>query len=143
MAVEDVASPGEGNAALPPPPVEPRGRKKKIIRPAREKKGAVARCEYFLFLGFFSFFRHLPFTLAFRVGELLGWLFYLCDWSHRRIGLTNLALAFPHKSVAEHRRILRESLLNLGRLAVEFSHMRTLTKENIGARVRFADFAQW
>lgn len=143
MAVEDVASRGEGNAALPPPSVELRGRKKKVIRPAREKKGVLARCEYLLVLGILSFFRLLPFALAFRVGEFLGGLFYLCDWHHRRIGLTNLALAFPHKSAAEHRRILRESLLNLGRLAAEFSHMHTLTKENIGERVHFADFERW
>jgi Kdo2-lipid IVA lauroyltransferase/acyltransferase len=127
----------------PPSSIAAQGRKRKVVRPAREKKGALARCEYVLALGLLSLFRFLPFPLAFRVGEAIGWLLYQCDRLHRRIGLTNLALAFPHKSEAERRQILRESLLNLGRLVAEFCHLQTLTKDNIGERVRFVDFAQW
>ena len=129
--------------AQPPSASEPRGRKRKVIRPARSKKGLLARAEYVFIRSLLGFFRLLPFPLAFRVGEALGWLLYHCDRSHRRIGLTNLALAFPHKSEAERRQILRESLYNLGRLVAEFCHMHTLTKDNISRRVRFADFAQW
>ena len=129
--------------AQPPSASEPRGRKRKVIRPARAKKGLLARAEYVFIRSLLGFFRLLPFPLAFRVGEAIGWLLYHCDRSHRRIGLTNLALAFPHKSEAERRQILRESLYNLGRLVAEFCHMHTLTKDNISRRVRFADFAQW
>jgi KDO2-lipid IV(A) lauroyltransferase len=57
--------------------------------------------------------------------------------------LKNLSLAFPHKSEAERQQILRESLLNLGRLVAEFCHLHTLTRANISERVRFTDFAQW
>jgi KDO2-lipid IV(A) lauroyltransferase len=129
--------------AHPLPAGEVQEQKKKVIRPASEKKRALARCEYILVLGLLSLFRLLPFSLAFRVGEAIGWLFYRCDRPHRRIGLTNLALAFPHKSEAERQQILRESLLNLGRLIAEFCHMHTLTRDNIGERVRFTDFTQW
>src|SRR5207247_9154121 len=75
--------------------------------------------------------------------EGVGWLLYLLDRSRRRVGLLNLALVFPHKSEAERRTILRESMLNLGRLVAEFCHLHTLTPENISERVRFADLAQW
>jgi Kdo2-lipid IVA lauroyltransferase/acyltransferase len=118
-------------------------RKKKVIRPAREKHYVIARLEYALFLGLFFFFRLLPFRVAFHTGEVVGWLLYLFDRGHRRTGLRNLALAFPHKSAAEHRQILRASLLNFGRLIAEFCHLHRLTPENISARVQFADFLQW
>jgi len=126
-----------------PSPASLRPQKKKNIRPAREKNRLVARGEYVLFIGLFSFFRCLPFRLAFRVGETIGWLLYICDRSHRRVGMINLALAFPEKSEAERRRILRESLLNLGRLMAEFCHLYTLTKENIAEHVRLANPEYW
>jgi len=121
----------------------PHPRKKKLIRPAREKNRLVAYGEYLLFTGLFSFFRALPFRVAFRVGEWIGWLLYVCDWSHRRVGLINLALAFPEKSETERRAILRESMLNLGRLIAEFCHLHTLTKDNIAERVRLANPEYW
>jgi KDO2-lipid IV(A) lauroyltransferase len=117
--------------------------KKKIIRPAREKNRILAYGEYLLFVGLFSFFRFLPFPIAFRVGELIGWLLYVCDRPHRRVGMINLALAFPEKSEAERRAILRESLLNLGRLMAEFCHLHTLSTENIAERVSLADPEHW
>jgi len=118
-------------------------RKKKIIRPASKRHPVAARCEYVLFLILFSFLRALPFRIAFRVGEWIGRLLYHCDRHHRRVGLLNLSIAFPHKSVAEHHTILRESLLNLGRMVAEFCHLHALRAETISQRVTFADFAQW
>ncbi|MBI3304673.1 MAG: lysophospholipid acyltransferase family protein [Deltaproteobacteria bacterium] len=146
MAAEDSpASPAstEGAAAQPLSASGSQVRKKKAIRPAREKSRAVARLEYLLFLAFFFLFRLLPFRLAFRVGEGVGWLLYLLDQPHRQVGLRNLELAFPNKSAAERQAILRESLLNLGRLAAEFCHLHALTKKNISERVRLADLGQW
>jgi len=143
VAAEDVASSVRGTETDPLPVTNSQERRKKSIRPASEKKRALARCEYILVLGFLSLFRLLPFSLAFRIGEAIGWLLYQCDRPHRRIGLMNLGFAFPHKSEAERQQILRESLLNLGRLIAEFCHMHTLTRDHIGERVRFTDFAQW
>ena len=118
-------------------------RKKKVIRSAREKHPFVARCEYILFVSLFFLLRALPFRVAFRLGERIGWLLYVCDRPHRRVGLINLALAFPEKSEEERHAILRESLRNLGRLVAEFCHCHTLTPETIAERVSFTDFAQW
>ena len=124
-------------------PQQERRRRKKIIRPAREKKHALARLEYVLFLALFTFFRVLPFRVAFRLGEGLGSLLYWIDWPHRKVGLTNLALAFPAKDTAERQRILRESFRNLGRLLAEFCHLRSLTPENIHERVQFENETEW
>lgn len=118
-------------------------RKKKVVRPAREKHPVLARCEYLLFIALFSFLRALPFRVAFRCGEFIGWLLYVCDWPHCRVGRINLAIAFPNKSPAERDAILRESLRNLGRLVAEFCHSHTLTPETIAERVAFTDFEQW
>lgn len=143
MTTEGTPSSPTEAATQPLSPPRSQVRKKKVIRPARAKGRIAARCEYILFRMVFSFFRLLPFRLAFRAGEGIGWLLYVLDRPHRRVGLLNLALAFPHKSEAERRLILRESLLNLGRLVAEFCHFHTLTRENIGDRVRFADLVQW
>jgi len=143
VAVEGTSASSAEDSSQPIPPTQPQVRKKKIIRPAREKHHVIARLEYVLFLGLFFFFRLLPFRVAFHTGEAVGWLLYLFDRGHRRTGLLNLALAFPHKSVAEHRQILRASLLNFGRLIAEFCHLQRLTPENIRARVQFGDFLQW
>lgn len=143
VAADNTFSSPAGAAAPLSSPTPALKRKKKIIRPARQKSRIVARLEYCLFLGLFFFFRLLPFPMAFRIGEGIGWLLYLCDRPHRRVGLINLAIAFPHKSEAERRAILRASLVNLGRMIAEFCHMHTLTKDNIHTRVRFADHAQW
>lgn len=118
-------------------------RRKKAIRPARTKHSLVARVEYVFFVLLFTLLRRLPFRLAFRIGEMVGWVLYHCDRPHRRVGLLNLALAFPEKSAAEHRAILKESWRNLGRSVAEFCHMHTLNQDNIGERVRFSDFAYW
>ena len=118
-------------------------RKKKVVRPARTRHPVIARCEYLLFMALFSFLRALPFRVAFRVGEGIGWLLYHCDRRHRRVGLLNLSIAFPQKSKAEHLAILRESLFNLGRMVAEFCHMHTLTPETVQERIAFTDFAQW
>ena len=132
-------------SAEPAPAVsqQDRPRRKKRIRPAREKRHLLARIEYVLFLVAFAFFRALPFHLAFRVGEGIGTLLYWLDRPHRRVGLTNLALAFPAKDKAERHRILRESFRNLGRLLAEFCHLRALTPENIHQRVQFENEAEW
>lgn len=135
------APPPDGAPSLPQS--ESASRRKKRIRPPRQRKNLPARIEYVLFLAVFSFFRGLPFPIAFRVGEWVGRVLSVLDRPHRRIGLTNLALAFPDKSVAERRRILRASFVNLGRLLAEFCHLGTLTEQNIRDRVGFENEAEW
>lgn len=135
------APPPDGAPSLPQS--EPPSRRKKRIRPPRQRKNLLARIEYVLFLAVFSFFRGLPFPIAFRVGEWVGRVLSVLDRPHRKIGLTNLALAFPDRSVAERRRILRASFVNLGRLLAEFCHLGTLTEQNIRDRVGFEDEAEW
>ena len=60
-----------------------------------------------------------------------------------RIGMRNLAIAFPERSHATRRRILRHSLQNLGRTAVEFVRLPQLSDEQLREMVRFEDEAWW
>jgi KDO2-lipid IV(A) lauroyltransferase len=99
--------------------------------------------EYAIFRAGFAFFALLPRRLALAAGALLGELFYRLDFPHRRIALFNLRLAFPDKSDAERRAILRRSCRNLGRVAAEFCHLPALTPESVRAYVRFDDPEHW
>jgi KDO2-lipid IV(A) lauroyltransferase len=85
----------------------------------------------------------LPLWAALRLGELLAWLVYALDRPHRRIGMRNLAIAFPDKPLGERRGILRRSFLNLGRMAAELAHLPRLDAARLAEMVQFEDEAWW
>ena len=101
------------------------------------------RLEYAIFRTAFAFFSALPMDVALRVGACLGELFYFFDVRDRRIAMYNLGLAFPEKSLAERRRILRASCRNLGRLAAEFCHLPQLTAEKLRGVLTWPDRDFW
>jgi KDO2-lipid IV(A) lauroyltransferase len=96
-----------------------------------------------VFAAVFSFFSALPRRVALAVGAFLGEILYRVDVPHRRIALYNLALAFPDRSDAERRDILRRSCRNLGRVGAEFCHLRSLTPENVRTYVHVDDPQRW
>jgi KDO2-lipid IV(A) lauroyltransferase len=119
-------------------------------RPARKRvaKGAEAvspwhRVEYAAVRALAGVLAALPAAIALRLGALVGTCFYLLSWPHRRIGMRNLAIAFPDRPRADHRRILRQSLQNLGRTAVELVRLPRVSDDALRAMVRFADEAWW
>jgi KDO2-lipid IV(A) lauroyltransferase len=65
------------------------------------------------------------------------------DRRHRRIGLQNLAIAFPEKSQRARMRILLASYRNLGRMIAECTQLSRLTPENVRERIAFADEPLW
>jgi KDO2-lipid IV(A) lauroyltransferase len=85
----------------------------------------------------------LPLQVAMFLGEAAALMAHVVDRRHRRIGLTNLRIAFPGRSSREHRRILRASWLNLGRMAAESCHMRKLNRENVSKWVTFENAEYW
>src|SRR5262245_19934367 len=114
-------------AALAPGPR--RGRR----GPAGRRPGPLrARLEYPLLRAIVGTLGLLPLWFALRLGEIGAFLVYLLDAPHRRIGMRNLALAFPDRPLGARRRILRRSFLNLGRMAAEPAHLPRLS----GARLR-------
>lgn len=101
------------------------------------------RLELLVFRAAIGCFAALPRRLALRVGAFLGDLFYLLDRRDRRIALHNLAIAFPEKSEAERRGILRTSVRNLGRTAAEICHLATLTPTSVRDYVTVEDPPRW
>lgn len=101
------------------------------------------RLELFVFRAAIGFFAVLPRRLALRVGVLLGDLFYLLDRRDRRIALHNLGIAFPDRTPAEHRALLRASVRNLGRTAAEICHLASLTPDTVREYVTIEDPARW
>ena len=75
--------------------------------------------------------RWLPRPVARAIGRGVAISFY---WLHprlRRVGMRNLELAFPEKSLAERERILKDVYLSLGRLLAEIPKFPAYTLENV------------
>jgi KDO2-lipid IV(A) lauroyltransferase len=66
---------------------------------------------------------------AFAIG--LAHVVYLLHFRLRQVGMRNLAMVFPEKSLAERRRILRGVFTSLGRQLAELCQFPRYTPENI------------
>jgi KDO2-lipid IV(A) lauroyltransferase len=85
----------------------------------------------------------MPRRTAYVAAEGLAALGYRLAGRQHRAGLRNLRMTMPHLSESEHRRILRGSFSNLGRLLVEFSHFPELNKTNISSLVEYEGFENY
>jgi KDO2-lipid IV(A) lauroyltransferase len=81
----------------------------------------------------------LPLGVALRLGAGVATLVLFLARSVERVGMINLGIAFPEKSVAARRRILRASMQNLGRMVAEIAHLPSFSDEELRYRVRFVD----
>ena len=79
----------------------------------------------------------LPRPLARAVGIALGQTIYLLHGKLRRVGMRNLALAFPEKSVGERRKIVRHLFTSLGRQFAEVCLFPRYTRENVNRTVTY------
>ena len=101
------------------------------------------RLEYAAVWPFIKLLGILPLSLARAVGIGLAWIFYPLHFRLRRVGMRNLALAFPEKSAAERSRILRGEFTSLGRQLAEVCHFPRLTQENIDSVVVYDGFENY
>ncbi len=85
----------------------------------------------------------LPDFVLSVLGHMGGWLGYLLDVRHIRIGLRNLAFAFPDKSPRERKRILRASYINLGLSAAEYIRLGGFFYRRLRRRVKYSRFEYW
>jgi KDO2-lipid IV(A) lauroyltransferase len=72
----------------------------------------------------------LPRPLARALAMAVAHLFGVLNRRLRCVGLRNLEIAFPEKSAAERRRILRGVFTSLGRQLAEFCRFPSYTREN-------------
>ncbi len=85
----------------------------------------------------------LPLPVAMRLAASVAALVIRVARPLRRIGLTNLAIAFPDKADAERAAILVASYRNLGRMIAECAHLADLNATNVRDTIRFADDRIW
>lgn len=83
----------------------------------------------------------LPRPAAIALGISLGRIVYWLPGRLRRTGERNLTLAFPEKSEAERRRLLRGCFESLGRLLGEFSQLGKATPEKLRNLIEYDQVA--
>jgi KDO2-lipid IV(A) lauroyltransferase len=93
--------------------------------------------EYGLVVVTMTVTRLLPWRMVQGMGSALGFLFYSLDRRHRRIAMANVAAAFPRRSHAEHRRLVRRVFGHFGRLLFEMLKFSGLTRDAMLRRVEF------
>ena len=98
------------------------------------------RLEYALVWFGVKGFGILPRPLARAAGILLAQIIYLVHIRLRHVGMRNLELAFPEKSVRERRKILRGEFTSLGRQLAEVCLFPSYTKENLRSVVVYDGF---
>ncbi len=96
-----------------------------------KKSSAQIWLEYSVVRIFLAFLRILPRRAAMWIGVALGREAFHLLAKLRRVGLRNLELAFPEKSVAERVGILKGAFRNLGRVMAVVSEFGDLTAENL------------
>jgi Kdo2-lipid IVA lauroyltransferase/acyltransferase len=115
-------------------------------RDASERRAQPAfhhRVEYAAFRLVYGCLALLPLAVAMRVAAAAAACAIRVDRRHRRIGLINLAIAFPEKSDRERLQILLASYRNLGRMIAECAQLDRLTPETVRGRVTIDDVALW
>ena len=70
-----------------------------------------------------------PLSRAFAIA--ISQVVYLLHFRLRQVGMRNLAMVFPEKSVAERKRILRGEFTSLGRQLAELCQFPRYTPENV------------
>ena len=101
------------------------------------------RLEYALAWPLIKTLSLLPRPLARVAAISLAWLVYLLHGRLRRVGMRNLALAFPEKKRSERARILRAEFTSLGRQLAEVCQFPRYTPENVGRVVIYDGFENY
>jgi KDO2-lipid IV(A) lauroyltransferase len=95
------------------------------------------RLEYLAVSALVAVVRAMPQRVVITCGTLLGLAAYHLDRPHRRVAETNVRFAFPARSAAERRRIVRGAFMHFGRLLVELLKFSTLSPAAMLSRVEF------
>ncbi|MGO9263667.1 MAG: lysophospholipid acyltransferase family protein [Candidatus Binataceae bacterium] len=101
------------------------------------------RAVFWLLVGLVHLLSLLPDFVLYPLGGTGGWLAYLLDRRHVRIGMRNLEIAFPERGVGDRRRILRESYFNIGRSCAEYVRLGGFFYRRVKTKVSYDRFAYW
>ena len=96
-----------------------------------------SRLLFWLFRAILHLLSLVPDFILYPLGVLGGKIAYRLDRRHVRIGMKNLEIAFPEKSVEERANILRKSYVNLGRSAAEYIRLGGFFYQRLKRRVKY------
>jgi Kdo2-lipid IVA lauroyltransferase/acyltransferase len=113
------------------------------LRKSQLELGFKDRVLFYLMAGLLHAFSLIPDFLLYPLGIAGGFIGYCLDRRHLLIGMKNLAIAFPEKSEADRRRILRASYINVGRGAAEIIRLGGFFYRRLKRRVTYDRFAYW
>jgi KDO2-lipid IV(A) lauroyltransferase len=113
------------------PPKRPERRSQPLELDAR------SRILFWIFRGILMALSLIPDFILYPLGMLGGYVGYLLDSRHVRIGMKNLEIAFPEKSEDQRRRILRASYLNLGRSGAEYIRLGGFFYNRLKQRISY------
>jgi KDO2-lipid IV(A) lauroyltransferase len=77
--------------------------------------------------------RRLPEPMVSAWGASIGLAFYLLDWQHRRVALSNLEQCFPNRPAHERRAIARATFKHFGQVLLKLLTFSALTPEQMMA----------
>lgn len=98
---------------------------------SRKKNRVVERIEYAIYHAIATAIRSVRPRTAAAVGSAIGALGSVLLRKRDRLGMRNLAIAFPEKSEKERRAILDASWRHFGREMIAFVRAQTLSREEI------------
>jgi KDO2-lipid IV(A) lauroyltransferase len=101
------------------------------------------RAIFYLLLSVIHAFSLIPDFMLVRLGAAGGWIVYLINRRHARIGMRNLEIAFPERDPAARRRILRASYMNLGRSFAECIRLGGFFYQRICRKVAYQRLEYW
>ncbi len=102
-----------------------------------------SRLMFYLMAGTLHALSLIPDFILYQLGTACGFIAYLLDRRHVKIGMKNLEFAFPDRSEAERRRILRASYVNLGRSGSECVRLGGFFYKRLKKRVRYDGLRYW
>jgi KDO2-lipid IV(A) lauroyltransferase len=114
-----------------------------VSQSAQLRLGLRDRLIYWAMLAAIHGLSLLPDFILYKMGVVGGLLFYSVDKRHVKIGIRNLEIAFPERSDAERRRILRASYINLGRTAAEYIRLGGFFHRRLLRRVTYNRLDIW
>lgn len=127
--------------------VRPQGRHEAQLPPRRARSRIDLsfrdRCLFYLMIALLHGLSLLPDLVLSWLGMAGALLTYRLDRRHVAIGLKNLQIAFPQASPREHRRILRQSYVNLGRGIAEFVRLGGFFSRSVARKVSYEHMARW
>ena len=95
------------------------------------------RLEYAAAWPFIKILGILPRSVSRALGIAISQIVYFLHFKLRRVGMRNLAMAFPDKPVAERKRVLRGEFTSLGRQLAELCQFPKYTLQNVDEVVEY------